>query len=179
MPERWRPGYLFGLAAQPDGPLLGAACSDGRLRLWTRDGGDAALAPLCTLPWNQAMGADCVFGRNGLFCAVSKDGSVIMMVRFGWAAGWKRCLAACWWQSRLFWGRTTESVKFCCWSALQDVRQGACLQHLQLEAPLLSCAMLDGGGSGSSRSGSISSSQCLVAAGADGAVYFVDVTTGG
>jgi hypothetical protein len=91
VPERWRPGYLFGLAAQPDGPLLGAACSDGRLRLWTREGGDAALAPLCTLPWNQAMGADCVFGRNGLFCAVSKDGSVIMMVRFERVAGWRRC----------------------------------------------------------------------------------------
>ena len=85
VPERWRPGYLFGLAAQPDGPLLGAACSDGRLRLWTLEGGDAGLAPLCTLPWNRAMGADCVFGRNGLFCAVSKDGSVIMMVGRGWA----------------------------------------------------------------------------------------------
>jgi hypothetical protein len=57
------------------------------------------------------------------------------------------------------------------------VRQGACLQHLQLEAPLLSCTMLDGGGS--SGSGNSGSSQCLVAAGADGAVYFVDVATGG
>ena len=67
-------------------------------------------------------------------------------------------------------------------AGLQDVRQGACLQHLQLEAPLLSCAMLDGGGgssSSSSSSGGTSGSQCLVAAGADGAVYFVDVATGG
>ncbi|KAL4448824.1 hypothetical protein ABPG77_007541 [Micractinium sp. CCAP 211/92] len=80
VPERWRPGYPFGVACQPDGPLLGAACSDGRLRLWARQGGDGDILPLCTLPWNQAMGADCCFGPNGLFCAVSKDGSVIMMV---------------------------------------------------------------------------------------------------
>lgn len=53
VPERWRPGYLFGVAAQPDGPLLGAACSDGRLRLWARQGGDGSIHPLCTLPWNQ------------------------------------------------------------------------------------------------------------------------------
>ena len=65
-------------------------------------------------------------------------------------------------------------------AGLQDVRQGACLQHLQLEAPLLSCALLDGGGGrSSSSSGGTSGSQCLVAAGADGAVYFVDVATGG
>ncbi|PSC76521.1 DNA-binding isoform A [Micractinium conductrix] len=128
VPERWRAGYLFGLAVQPDGPLLGAACSDGRLRLWSRDGGDASLSPLCTLPWNQAMGADCCFGLGGLFCAVSKDGSVVMM----------------------------------------DVRQGACLQHLKLETPLLSCTLLPDGSGG----------QCLAAAGADGGVHFVDVTSG-
>ncbi|KAL4422869.1 hypothetical protein ABPG75_009066 [Micractinium tetrahymenae] len=135
VPERWRPGYLFGVAAQPDGPLLGAACSDGRLRLWARQSGDGSIQPLCSLPWNQAMGADCCFGPNGLFCAASKDGSVIMM----------------------------------------DVRQGGCLQHLQLEAPLLSCTLLpsSGGSSGASSSG-----QCLVAAGADGRVHFVDVATG-
>jgi WD40 repeat protein len=80
VPERWRPGYLFGVAAQPDGPLLGAACSDGRLRLWAREGGDSAITPLCTLPWNQAMGADCCFAPGGLFCACSKDGSLIVMV---------------------------------------------------------------------------------------------------
>lgn len=69
-----------------------------------------------------------MFGRNGLFCAVSKDGAVIMM----------------------------------------DVRQGRCLHHLQVDAPLLSCTLLgeDGGG------------QCLVAAGADGGVHFIDCTSG-
>lgn len=136
VPERWRPGYLFGVAAQPDGPLVGAACSDGQLRLWARQAGDSSIAPLCTLPWNQAMGADCCFGPNGLFCACSKDGSVIMM----------------------------------------DVRQGGCLQHLQLDAPLLSCTLLPGSTSGTG--GSSSSQGCLVAAGADGAVHFVDVATG-
>lgn len=132
VPERWRPGYLFGVAAQPDGPLLGAACSDGRLRLWARQGGDGSIHPLCTLPWNQAMGADCCFGPGGLFCAVSKDGSAVIM----------------------------------------DVRQGSCLHHVQLESPLLSCTLLPVGGAGSS------SGQCLVAAGADGGVHFIDVATG-
>ena len=151
VPERWQPGYLFGVAAQPDGPLLGAACSDGRLRLWAREGGDSALSPLCTLPWNQvrllepqarlacwcrawaahsrwacrvgrlgnsataspsaaahhtslphplrapllqAMGADCAFGANGLFCAVSQDGSVIMMARKRDDKGWWLCFIA-------------------------------------------------------------------------------------
>lgn len=74
VPERWRPGYLFGVKAQADGPLIGAACSDGRLRLWAREGGDSALSPLCTLPWNQArgggeggmrMGPACVQGTGG------------------------------------------------------------------------------------------------------------------
>lgn len=134
VPERWRPGYPFGVAAQPDGPLLGAACSDGRLRLWARQGSDGSIQPLCTLPWNQAMGADCCFGPDGLFCAVSKDGSVIMM----------------------------------------DVRQGSCLQHLQLEAPLLSCTLLPT----SAATSSGGPGQCLVAAGADGGVHFIDVATG-
>jgi WD40 repeat protein len=128
VPERWRPGYLFGVAAQPEGPLLGAACSDGRLRLWARQGGDASLAPLATLPWNAAMGADCCWAPGGLFCAVAKDGAAIVL----------------------------------------DVRRGACLHHLQLDAPLLSCTLLQHGGS-----------QSLVAAGADGAVHFVDLASGG
>lgn len=50
----------------------------------------------------------------------------------------------------------------------QDVRQGACLQHLKLETPLLSCTLLPDGSGG----------QCLAAAGADGGVHFVDVTSG-
>lgn len=135
VPERWRPGYVFGLAAQPDGPLLAATCSDGRLRLWARESNDSAVTPQCTLLWNKAMGADCTFGPNGLFCAVSKDGSALVM----------------------------------------DLRYGrGCLQHLLLDTPLLSCTLMLGGSSPSSPN----SGQVLVAAGADGAVHFVDIGTG-
>lgn len=67
------------------------------------------------------------FGEGGLFCAVAKDGGVMML----------------------------------------DVRQGACRQHLQLHAPLLSCALLRQGGS-----------QVLAAAGADGGIHLIDVDTG-
>ena len=55
---------------------------------------------------------------------------------------------------------------FFCLLCVQD------LQHLQLEAPLLSCTLLpaSSGGSGG---------QVLVAAGADGGVHFVDIDSGG
>jgi WD40 repeat protein len=118
---------LFGVAAQSDGPLIGAACSDGMLRLWAREGGDAALSPLCALPWNQAMGSDCAWGAGSLLAAVAKDGSCMVL----------------------------------------DIRRGACLQHVQLDAPLLSCALLTRG-----------PHQTVVAAGADGCVHCVDVGTG-
>lgn len=52
---------------------------------------------------------------------------------------------------------------------VQDVRQGRCLHHLQVDAPLLSCNLLEEpSGSG----------QYLVAAGADGGVHFIDCTSG-
>jgi len=53
---------------------------------------------------------------------------------------------------------------------MQDVRQGRCLHHLQVDAPLLSCTLLGEAGS--------NGGQCLVAAGADGGVHFVDCTSG-
>ena len=59
-----------------------------------------------------------------------------------------------------------------CPSHLQDVRQGRCLHHLQVDAPLMSCTLLG-------EEGSVSGGrQCLVAAGADGGVHFVDCTSG-
>jgi WD40 repeat protein len=128
IPQRWQEGLLFGVAAQPDGPLVAAACSDGNLRLWAADGGGAALGPLCTLPWNDAMGSDCSFGQQGELAAVSQDGAVVVL----------------------------------------DVRQaGSCLQHVSLGVPLLTCQLLQGAGG-----------RCVMAAGGDGSVYFVDVASG-
>lgn len=144
VPERWRQGCLFGIAAQPDGPLVAAACSDGNLRLWSAEGGGAALLPLCTLPWNQAMGSDCAFGPGQELAAVSQDGSLIVM----------------------------------------DLRRGGqLLQHISLGVPLLSCELLAGGTGGGGAQGPGSPAGgggglCVVAAGADGSVYFVDVATG-
>jgi len=61
VPERWRAGYLFGVACQPGGPLIGAACSDGNLRFWGHSNGGRSIDPLFALPWNSAMGSDCSF----------------------------------------------------------------------------------------------------------------------
>lgn len=96
VPERWRAGYLFGVACQPGGPLIGAACSDGNLRFWGHSNGGRSVDPLFALPWNSAMGSDCSFmipstgssklDVNGveedashMFAATARNGAVVVV----------------------------------------------------------------------------------------------------
>jgi WD40 repeat protein len=76
VPERWRAGYLFGVACQPGGPLIGAACSDGNLRFWGHSNGGRSIDSLFALPWNSAMGSDCSFMIPGTGTGSSSNSGV-------------------------------------------------------------------------------------------------------
>lgn len=67
--------WWVGIACAMGHPAWPLLCS---LQSWFHTAAPAGCPASCPL---QAMGADCCFGPDGLFCAVSKDGSVIMMVR--------------------------------------------------------------------------------------------------
>lgn len=88
-------------AVEPGGWVDGGEAQGPRSRVQPQGRSPACISrqqcPVCCAPHRrlplQAMGADCAWGPNSLFCAVAKDGSVIMMVRLaprraaGWSAG--------------------------------------------------------------------------------------------
>ena len=80
IPERWQPGYVFSLGAQPDdGRLLAACCSDGSVRAWAREGG--GLTPLTGLRLHNAMGSAAAWHADGCrIAATFIDGSISVLV---------------------------------------------------------------------------------------------------
>lgn len=80
VPDRWKPGHIFGIACQRGGPLIAGACSDGRIRFWARSNDNKQVAPYSTTPWKTAMISDCAFSTDGnIFAATAKDGGVLVL----------------------------------------------------------------------------------------------------
>jgi WD40 repeat protein len=79
IPERWQPGYVFSLGAQPDGgKLLAACCSDGSVRAWAHEGG--GLTALTGLRLHNAMGSAAAWHADGRrIAATFSDGSISVL----------------------------------------------------------------------------------------------------
>lgn len=81
IPERWQPGYVFSLVAQPDGGrMLGACCSDGSVRAWAREAG--GLGSVTGLRLQNAMGSAAAWNADGhRIAATFIDGSISVLAR--------------------------------------------------------------------------------------------------
>ncbi|BDA49586.1 probable WD repeat and SOCS box-containing protein 1 [Coccomyxa sp. Obi] len=89
IPERWQPGYVFSLAAQPEGgKLMAACCSDGSVRAWAHE--SDGLSPVTGVRLHNAMGSAAAWHADGhRIAATFIDGSISVLDVRTWELVWR------------------------------------------------------------------------------------------